>query len=252
MRFLTSIFYAALICTLAGLAFAHDGIQMLPPDTEATTTVCPAGTARILTWDGSTALACANNITASGGTVSAPTVNATTQVTVKGAIGALNAQALTTLVNLLNTPPCPAGEALTKTGVTTFTCISVASSSDALADTTTADNTNPEPTSAPEPPVGECGPASSEVATGMPMWSTCPSQYLCGSGSVPSAVTINDDSSYGPVWYWTCTNPASGPSQAHACMAGGAADPQLYGTCLTSSNSGCRSGSVDSNVPTCQ
>ena len=44
MRFLPSISYAALMFTLAGPAFA-DGIQMLPPDAEATKTVCPAGTA---------------------------------------------------------------------------------------------------------------------------------------------------------------------------------------------------------------
>lgn len=244
MRFLLSISYVALLFMLAGPAFA-DGIQMLPPDTEATTTRCPAGTPRILTWNGSTPLACANNVTASGGNLSATTLNATSAITVTGANGVLNAQALTTLVNLLNTPPCSAGEALTKTGVTTFACINVASNDATAADTTTADNTIPEATPPLDPAPGQCGPAATPVGNSNHVrpytyWSTCPSQYLCGNGSTASALTIDyNNMAFGsPAWSWTCT-PASG-GQIVECEVGGAPFPESnidninYGACIVS------------------
>ena len=209
-------------------------------------------------------LACANNITASGGTISAPTVNATTRVTVNGAIGPLNALALSTLVNLLNLPACTAGQVLTKTGQTTFACISAAATDPAADDAAAAGNADTGTTASnnqvtPPPPPGECGPASIQVAGGIPMWSTCPAQYLCGSGSVPSAITIiNNDPYFGvlPVWGWTCTNPASGPTQTVGCMAGGAPISGSnivnvdYGTCLTTPRSGCYG--VNSTLPTCE
>jgi len=63
---------AAFVCfaMLAPCAQAKD-IQMLPPVGEGSTTACPEGSSRVLTWDGGTAIACATGVTASGGNVAA-------------------------------------------------------------------------------------------------------------------------------------------------------------------------------------
>jgi hypothetical protein len=68
----------AILNIFASVAHASgDSIQMLPPVTEATKslttpTPCPIGSASsVLTWDGQTAIACANGITASGGNIAA-------------------------------------------------------------------------------------------------------------------------------------------------------------------------------------
>lgn len=66
------LIFSALVFPLAAAsvpAIAGTNIQMLPPVTENTTTVCPAGTPHMLTWDGSTPLSCSNELTVSGGNV---------------------------------------------------------------------------------------------------------------------------------------------------------------------------------------
>lgn len=50
-------------------AVAATEIQMLPPYDEGQSTVCAAGSSRVLTWDGASTTKCAQGVTASGGDV---------------------------------------------------------------------------------------------------------------------------------------------------------------------------------------
>jgi hypothetical protein len=71
---------AAFVGFAAAYAHAADSIQMLPPVAEGVTTVCPPGARTPLTWDGQTALACAQGVTISGGKVGIGTSNPLTQL----------------------------------------------------------------------------------------------------------------------------------------------------------------------------
>ena len=190
------------------------GIQMLPPvDFNKPPLSCDNTKSQgggLLYWDGSTPIRCVPNSAGdktgalSASSVTAKTNVTTPQVTIPNAAGPLNVTSLTTLVNLLNTPTCLSGTALTKTGPTTFDCAPVGSTT-----TTTA------------PATEYCGPAAYGTFTGrMIYWNQVPSQGLCQPGSInPSPPVLSNG-----VWTWTCVNSpsASGattPIDQVACTA---------------------------------
>jgi hypothetical protein len=78
----------AFIVTIASFDHAGAGeIQMIPPVTEGTATACPSGSPRVLTWDGQTALACADGVTISGGRVGIGNTNPSSKLYVDDFLG---------------------------------------------------------------------------------------------------------------------------------------------------------------------
>jgi len=119
---LKSVLFAVGFFAFTGIAHAGADIHMLPPLPEGGVANCGTGGAEVLVWDGSHALTCAKNITASGGNLGV-SGSATIAGTVKigGAMAnASTVNAANALAALLAT--CASGSTLTVGASGTLTC----------------------------------------------------------------------------------------------------------------------------------
>ena len=88
MSFISRLYVTAALISFVVLSpttyASANGIQMLPPVAEGTTTTCAAGSSRVLTWDGQTSVVCATGMTVSGGMVGIGTASPVSLLDVAG------------------------------------------------------------------------------------------------------------------------------------------------------------------------